>query len=82
MFYSSRLFRIALQLFPKRSLLSRHMATAAIEKQMVGEAAAQLVKDGMNVGVGTGSTADFFIKKLGERVRNEGLKVLYLYAIT
>ncbi|MBT2663589.1 ribose-5-phosphate isomerase RpiA [Bacillus sp. ISL-45] len=44
------------------------------EKQMVGEKAVEYIKDGMVVGLGTGSTAYYTIKKLGELVRN-GLKI-------
>lgn len=43
-------------------------------KKIVGLAAADLVKDGMTVGIGTGSTAAFFIEELGRRVR-EGLTI-------
>jgi ribose 5-phosphate isomerase A len=45
------------------------------EKRIAGESAALLVKDGMVVGLGTGSTAAWAIKKVGEMVR-EGLEVL------
>lgn len=41
-------------------------------KQLAGEYAANLVKDGMKVGLGTGSTVYWTIQKLGERVK-EGL---------
>ncbi|KAA0775229.1 ribose-5-phosphate isomerase RpiA [Bacillus sp. AR2-1] len=41
-------------------------------KQLAGEYAANFVKDGMKVGLGTGSTVYWTIQKLGERVR-EGL---------
>lgn len=44
-------------------------------KKAVGELAAQLIEPGMRVGLGTGSTATFFIKALGKRVK-EGLKVV------
>jgi ribose 5-phosphate isomerase A len=44
------------------------------EKQMVGEKAVEYIKDGMVVGLGTGSTAYYTIKKLGELVRN-GLNI-------
>ena len=47
---------------------------AASPKQLAGERAADLVEDGMIVGLGTGSTAFFAIRKLGERVR-EGLRI-------
>jgi ribose 5-phosphate isomerase A len=44
------------------------------EKQMVGEKAAEFVKDGMIVGLGTGSTVFYTIQKLGQLV-NEGLSI-------
>jgi len=44
------------------------------EKQLVGEKAAEYVKDGMIVGLGTGSTVFYTIKKLGELV-NQGLSI-------
>ncbi|WP_210527894.1 ribose-5-phosphate isomerase RpiA [Rubellimicrobium arenae] len=37
--------------------------------------AAEFVADGMRVGLGTGSTAAFLVKRLGERVRDEGLRI-------
>ncbi len=37
--------------------------------------AAELVETGMKVGLGTGSTAAFLVRRLGERVRDEGLRV-------
>jgi len=44
------------------------------EKQRAAEAAVEYVKDGMIVGLGTGSTTEFAVKKLGERVR-DGLSI-------
>lgn len=44
------------------------------QKQEAAVAALTLVEDGMTLGLGTGSTAAFFVKALGERVRN-GLNV-------
>ncbi len=44
-------------------------------KRKAAQAALAEVKDGMRVGLGTGSTADHFVKLLGERVRG-GLKVI------
>ncbi|KXY78657.1 ribose 5-phosphate isomerase A [Bacillus anthracis] len=41
-------------------------------KQLAGEYAANFVKDGMKIGLGTGSTVYWTIQKLGERVK-EGL---------
>ncbi|NQX43915.1 ribose-5-phosphate isomerase RpiA [Paenibacillus tritici] len=43
-------------------------------KQLAAEKAVEYVQDGMKVGLGTGSTAYWAIRKLGERV-NEGLKI-------
>jgi ribose 5-phosphate isomerase A len=42
-------------------------------KKAAGVAAADLVKSGMVVGLGTGSTVAWTIKRLGERVKEEGL---------
>ncbi|MDR6124008.1 ribose 5-phosphate isomerase A [Bacillus sp. SLBN-46] len=44
------------------------------EKQKVGEKAAEFVKDGMVVGLGTGSTVFYTIQKLGQLVK-EGLSI-------
>ncbi len=44
-------------------------------KQMAGYKAAEYVKDGMLVGIGTGSTAHFLIERLGQRVNEEGLNI-------
>lgn len=43
-------------------------------KKLAGERAAEYVKDGMTVGLGTGSTAYWAIVRIGERVR-EGLEI-------
>ena len=47
---------------------------AANPKQLAGECAAHMADDGMVVGLGTGSTAYFAIRRLGERVR-DGLRI-------
>jgi len=44
------------------------------EKQLSAEAACNYVKDGMIVGLGTGTTAEFAVRKLGELVR-DGLSI-------
>ncbi|OCA85762.1 ribose 5-phosphate isomerase A [Bacillus sp. FJAT-27225] len=44
------------------------------QKQLVGERAAQFVKDGMVVGLGSGSTVFYTIQKLGQLV-HEGLSI-------
>jgi len=43
-------------------------------KKLTGEKAAEYIEDGMTIGLGTGSTAYYSIKKVGEMVRN-GLQV-------
>lgn len=45
------------------------------DKQLVAIHAAKYVKDGMLVGLGTGSTANFFIEELARQQREDGLKV-------
>src|SRR6056297_1003391 len=45
-----------------------------LAKKITGEKAAEYVKDGMKIGLGTGSTAYYAVKKVGEMVRN-GLTV-------
>jgi ribose 5-phosphate isomerase A len=45
------------------------------QKKRAGEAAAEYVEDGMVVGLGTGSTVEWTIRKLGERVK-DGLKII------
>jgi len=44
-------------------------------KQAAAEAAAALIRDGMVVGLGSGSTAAFFVAALARRVTLEGLRV-------
>lgn len=44
-------------------------------KQMVGIESAKYVKDGMTVGLGTGSTAYFMVEEIGRRMKEEGLKI-------
>ena len=45
-----------------------------LEKQAAARASLEFVKDGQVVGLGTGSTAAYFIKLLGEKVKN-GLRI-------
>ena len=45
------------------------------DKQLVAQHAAKLVKNGMIVGLGTGSTADYFIAELARRQSEEGLQI-------
>ncbi|MHB8509584.1 MAG: ribose-5-phosphate isomerase RpiA [Candidatus Dormibacteria bacterium] len=44
-------------------------------KQQAADRALEEVEDGMLLGLGTGSTARFFIEGVGRRVREEGLKL-------
>jgi ribose 5-phosphate isomerase A len=53
----------------------RKAASASPGKKAAGKAAADLVTDGMVVGLGTGSTAAYTIEELGKRVA-EGLDIL------
>lgn len=46
-----------------------------VVKQILGRMAADMVKDGMVIGLGTGSTAAEFIKALGARIQEEDLTV-------
>ena len=43
-------------------------------KKEAAQAAAQLVQNGMIVGLGTGSTAAYLVSELGRRVAEEGLR--------
>jgi len=45
------------------------------DKQLVAIHAAKFVKDGMLIGLGTGSTANFFIEELARRKQEENLQV-------
>ena len=44
-------------------------------KKVAAESAAQLVADGMVVGLGTGSTAAFFVRALAQRLSPERLRI-------
>ncbi|MEI5907807.1 ribose 5-phosphate isomerase A [Bacillus spongiae] len=45
------------------------------QKQLAGEKAVEFVKDGMIVGLGTGSTVYWTIKLLGEKVMDDSLQI-------
>ena len=45
------------------------------DKELVAYQAARLVEDGMLVGLGTGSTANYFIEELARRKQEEGLQI-------
>jgi ribose 5-phosphate isomerase A len=44
-------------------------------KRAAARKAAEFAEGGMRVGLGTGSTAAFLVRRLGERVREEGLRL-------
>ncbi|MDA0336238.1 MAG: ribose-5-phosphate isomerase RpiA [bacterium] len=44
-------------------------------KELAARKAVEYIRDGMVVGLGTGSTAEFAIRALGERVEKEGLEI-------
>ncbi len=44
-------------------------------KKMAGIKAAEFVSDGMVVGLGTGSTAYYFVEEIGRRIKEEGLQI-------
>jgi ribose 5-phosphate isomerase A len=44
-------------------------------KKAAAESAAALVEDGMVLGLGTGSTAAFFVEALGRRLAEDGLRI-------
>jgi ribose 5-phosphate isomerase A len=45
-------------------------------KEAAGRAAAELVEDGMRLGLGTGSTVHFTLLRLAERMREEKLRIV------
>ena len=52
------------------------MATMDELKKAAGDRAADMIKDGMTVGLGTGSTAAHMVNRLAERIKTEGLNVV------
>ena len=52
------------------------MAQGPSPKQVAGEAAAALVRNGSVLGLGTGTTVSSFLDALARRVRDEGLQVV------
>ena len=44
-------------------------------KKIAGIKAAEFVNDGMVVGLGTGSTAYYFVEEIGRRIKEEGLQI-------
>jgi ribose 5-phosphate isomerase A len=52
------------------------MSSADQQKAASGVAAAALVRDGMKVGLGTGSTAAHFVRALAKRAKSDGLDLI------
>ena len=47
-----------------------------VEKRNAGRYAAEYIKDGFVVGLGTGSTAQHFVERLAERIKKEELEII------
>lgn len=52
------------------------MNQVAEQKRLAGYKAAEYMKDGMIIGLGTGSTAHYLVEALGQRVQNEHLDIV------
>ncbi|HIP25226.1 MAG TPA: ribose 5-phosphate isomerase A, partial [Archaeoglobus profundus] len=46
-----------------------------MEKLNAAKEAVKFVKDGMVIGIGSGSTVEIFLNELGKRIKNEGIEV-------
>lgn len=51
------------------------MDQSQVEKINAARKAVELVKDGMTIGLGSGSTVELFVRELGKKVVEEGIKV-------
>jgi ribose 5-phosphate isomerase A len=49
------------------------MTNTELMKKNAGYLAASFVQNGMTIGLGTGSTAKYFIEKIAERIQKENL---------
>ena len=56
--------------------MSESLSPVDTAKFVAAKRASAFVKSGMKVGLGTGSTAAWLVKCLGERVANEGLEII------
>jgi ribose 5-phosphate isomerase A len=52
------------------------MSAQDIEKQVAAARAVSYIQDGMQVGLGSGSTSAAAVRLLAERIKNEGLKIV------
>lgn len=55
--------------------MSQNLSPIDTAKFVAAKRAAEFVESGMKVGLGTGSTAAWLVKCLGEKVREDGLKI-------
>ncbi|MGH1367180.1 MAG: ribose-5-phosphate isomerase RpiA [Maritimibacter sp.] len=55
--------------------MSANLSPIDTAKFVASKRAVDFIEDGMRVGLGTGSTAAWMVRCLGERVREEGLKI-------
>ncbi|MFV0360540.1 ribose-5-phosphate isomerase RpiA [Tropicimonas sp.] len=55
--------------------MTSDLSPADRAKRAAAIRACDFVEDGMRVGLGTGSTAAWMVRRLGERVRDEGLRI-------
>lgn len=55
--------------------MAAHLSPIDTAKFVAAKRAVEFVEDGMRVGLGTGSTAAWMVRCLGELVREEGLKI-------
>lgn len=55
--------------------MTTDLSPADRAKRAAALRACELVEDGMRLGLGTGSTAAWMVRRLGERVQSEGLKI-------
>ncbi|MEO1108475.1 MAG: ribose-5-phosphate isomerase RpiA [Pseudomonadota bacterium] len=55
--------------------MTTEMSPIDTAKYVAARRAAEMVEDGMRVGLGTGSTAAWLVRRLGERVAQEGLRI-------
>ena len=56
--------------------LQRYMSGVEGLKEQAGIAACDFVKDGMKLGLGTGSTVRYTVLELGRRMKQEGLEIV------
>lgn len=55
--------------------MSSELSPIENAKRVAARRAAEMVETGMRVGLGTGSTAAWLVRRLGERVRDDGLQI-------